>query len=81
MFCHDEHALFIFDAPVRHRIHGWFCQPLQLLYLDKKDCIMEIASLEPFQTHCAKEKYWTLVELSTKTPCRIGDRVSIIHKR
>ncbi|MBI4449317.1 DUF192 domain-containing protein [Candidatus Woesearchaeota archaeon] len=77
MFRRGENALLSFGSPVRYRIHGWFCAPLQLLYLDERLRIIELGELRLFGTHRAQKPYWHVLELSDQIPAKIGERLRV----
>ncbi len=70
-----ENALFIYKRDVRHGIHTWLCQTLQLIYLDKNKRVLETVILKPFRTHTCCTPYRYLLEISRPIKIKKGEKI------
>ena len=74
----DVGLVFCFDTEKRTGVHMWFVFfPIDVLFLDRKQKIVEMVALNPFSVYIPKKAAQYIVELpvGSKAKCAIGDRV------
>lgn len=70
-----KNALLSYPHDVRYSIHTFFCQPLQLIFLDEAHRVVEVKHLQSWQTYRPLMRYRHLLELCNPTRTKKGDKI------